>query len=111
VGVNLIGRTPPGTHLPETMDEEESYQHVFYYFRQSLKILAMEPEPQCGAQRNFNVAGELKDQILSGRYLIGVPSRLGFECTPGRDNLMISLVSQCALRVHPKCSRAGAVTY
>ena len=60
-----------GDPPPETMDAEETYHHVFYYFVQALRILAMDPEPQCEAQGNYNVAFELKDEILSGRYLIG----------------------------------------
>ena len=31
----------------------------------------MDPEPQCEAEGNFNVAQELKNEILSGRYVIG----------------------------------------
>jgi hypothetical protein len=31
----------------------------------------MDPEPQCDAQGNYNVAYELQSEILSGRYLIG----------------------------------------
>jgi hypothetical protein len=53
------------------MDAEETYQHVFFYFIQALRILAMDPEPQCEAQGDFNVAQELKNEILSGRYIIG----------------------------------------
>ena len=53
------------------MDAEETYQHIFFYFIQALGILAMDPEAQCEAEGNFNVAQELKNEILSGRYVIG----------------------------------------
>jgi hypothetical protein len=66
-----MDRTSPDAQSSEPMDAEETYQHVFIYFIQALKILAMDPEPQCEAQGNFNVAQELKDEILSGRYVVG----------------------------------------
>lgn len=55
----------------ETMGPEETYHHVFFYFIQALRVLAMDPELQCEAQGNYNVAFELQSEILSGRYLIG----------------------------------------
>jgi hypothetical protein len=64
-------RESPDAQSAEIMDDEETYQHVFFYFVQSLRILAMDPEPQCEAQGDYNVAIELKDEILSGRYVIG----------------------------------------
>ena len=66
-----MDRASPDAQSSEPMDAEETYQHVFFYFIQALWILAMDPEPQCEAQGNFNVAQELKNEILSGRYLIG----------------------------------------
>jgi hypothetical protein len=53
------------------MDEEEKYEHAFFYFIKALRILAMDAEPQCDAEGNFNVAQELQYEILCGRYVIG----------------------------------------
>ena len=50
----------------ETMDSEENYQHVFFYPIKALRILAMDAEAQCEAEGDFNVAQELKYEILSG---------------------------------------------
>ena len=63
--------TPSGDPPTETMGPEETYHHVLFYFIQALKVLAMDPEPQCEAQGNYNVAFEPQSEILSGRYLIG----------------------------------------
>jgi hypothetical protein len=63
--------TSQGDPPTETMGPEETYHHVFFYFIKALRILAMDPEPQCEAQGNYNVAFELQSEILSGRYLIG----------------------------------------
>jgi hypothetical protein len=53
------------------MDAEEKYQNIFFHFIKALRVLAMDPEPQCEAEGNFNVAQELQYEILSGRYVIG----------------------------------------
>lgn len=53
------------------MDAEEKYQNIFFYFIKALRVLAVDPEPQCEAEGNFNVAQELQYEILSGRYVIG----------------------------------------
>jgi hypothetical protein len=56
--------------LPDSMDAEETFHHVFFYFIGTLRILAMEPELQCEVQGNYNVAFELQQDTHSGRYLI-----------------------------------------
>jgi hypothetical protein len=66
-----MDRALPDTQSSEPMDDEEKYQHIFFYFIRALRILAMDAESQCDAERNFNVAQELKYEILSGRYVIG----------------------------------------
>ena len=66
-----VDRASPDAQSSEPMDAEDAYQHILFYFIQALRILAMDPEPQCEAERNFNVAQELKNEILSGRYVIG----------------------------------------
>jgi hypothetical protein len=53
------------------MDDEEKYQHIFFYFIKALRILSMDSGSQCDAEGNVNVAQELKYEILSGRYVIG----------------------------------------
>jgi hypothetical protein len=59
------------TQPEEAMDEEEKYQHIFFYFIRALRTLAMDAEPQCDSQGNFNVAQELQHEVLCGRYVIG----------------------------------------
>jgi hypothetical protein len=64
-------RTSPGNRPTEPMDAEEKYHNIFLHFVNALRILAMDPEPQCHAEGNYNVAQELQYEILSGRYVIG----------------------------------------
>ncbi len=54
-----------------TMDAEEKYHQIFLEFSRALTSLAMEAAQQCETQGDFNVAQELKYEILSGRYVIG----------------------------------------
>src|SRR5258708_34651800 len=53
------------------MDTEEKYQHIFFYFIKALRVLAMDPQSQCEAEGNFNVAQEIQYEIRSGRYVLG----------------------------------------
>jgi hypothetical protein len=53
------------------MDAEEKYQQIFSEFAHALRSLAMDADPQCESEGNFNVAQELQYEILSGRYVIG----------------------------------------
>jgi hypothetical protein len=64
-------RTSPGNQPTEPMDAEEKYHNIFLHFVNALRILAMDPEPQCSAEGDFNVGQELQYEILSGRYVIG----------------------------------------
>jgi hypothetical protein len=63
-------RSPQDAPPSEIMDAEETFHNVFFYFIAGLRILAMEPEAQCEAQGNYNVAQELQQEALSGRYLV-----------------------------------------
>lgn len=53
------------------MDAEEKYQQIFLEFARALRSLAMDAGPQCESEGDFNVAQELKYEILCGRYVIG----------------------------------------
>lgn len=63
--------TSSGKQPDSPMDTEEKYHNIFLHFVNALRILAMEPESQCHAEGNYNVAQELQYEILSGRYVIG----------------------------------------
>jgi hypothetical protein len=64
-----MDRAPPGAPPTDTMDAEETFHNVFSQFIATLRFLAMEPEAVCEAQGN-NVAFELQQEALSGRYLV-----------------------------------------
>jgi hypothetical protein len=53
------------------MDAEEKYQQIFSEFARALRSLAMHADAQCESEGDFNVAQELKYEILCGRYVIG----------------------------------------
>jgi hypothetical protein len=61
----------PGKQPESPMNAEEKYHNIFLHFVNALRILAMDPESQCHAEGDFNVAQELQYEILSGRYVIG----------------------------------------
>jgi hypothetical protein len=71
--------TSPGNQPDGPMDKEEKYHNIFFHFVNALRILAMDPESQCHAEGNFNVAQELQYEILSGRYVIGKGKLNEFE--------------------------------
>jgi hypothetical protein len=66
-----MNRTSPIDETLATMDAEEKYQQIFSEFARALRSLAMDADPQCESAGDFNVAQELKYEILSGRYVIG----------------------------------------
>ncbi|HEY2675709.1 MAG TPA: hypothetical protein VGI65_01990 [Steroidobacteraceae bacterium] len=53
------------------MDAEEKYHQIFSQFARALRSLAMDADPQCESEGDFNVAQELQYEILCGRYVIG----------------------------------------
>jgi hypothetical protein len=73
------------------MDAEEQYQNIFFHFIKALRVLGMDPERQCNAEGNFNVAQELQYEILSGRYIIG-KGRLN----PSEEGAVTNLASAVA---------------
>jgi hypothetical protein len=55
----------------EDIDQEEIYHNNFHYFVQAVRRLAFEPDAQCRAEGDYNVAQELQYEIIIGRCLIG----------------------------------------
>jgi hypothetical protein len=53
------------------IDPKEIYHNDFHYFFLALKRLALEPDAQCRAEGDYNVAQELQYEIVIGRCLIG----------------------------------------
>jgi hypothetical protein len=53
------------------IDPEEIYHNDFHYFFLALRRLALEPDAQCRAEGDYNVAQELQYEIVIGRCLIG----------------------------------------
>jgi len=55
----------------EPLGAEESFRNGCHYFLQALEILSRDPERQCKEMGDYNVAWELKDDVMAGRYLLG----------------------------------------
>jgi hypothetical protein len=51
------------------IDPEEIYHNDFHYYVLALRRLALEPDAQCRAEGDYNVAQELQHEILIGRCL------------------------------------------
>jgi hypothetical protein len=53
------------------IDPEEIYHNDFHLYVLALRRLALEPDAQCRAEGDYNVARELQYEIVIGRCLIG----------------------------------------
>jgi hypothetical protein len=53
------------------IDPEEIYHNDFHYYVLAVRRLALEPDAQCRAEGDYNVAQELQYEIIIGRCLIG----------------------------------------
>jgi hypothetical protein len=53
------------------IDPEELYHNDFHHYFLALRRLALEPDAQCRAEGDYNVAQELQYEIIIGRCLIG----------------------------------------
>ncbi len=52
------------------MDPEEARHNAYFYFIEAVATLAAEPTTQCERMGDHNVAWEIKDDVLAGRYLV-----------------------------------------
>jgi len=55
--------------MSESIDED-AYANNYHYFQRSLAILSQDADEQCLAMDNFNVAGEIKDEVISNGYAV-----------------------------------------
>lgn len=59
---------------PQDLSENEEYANAYHHFHKALAILASDAETQCEIMGNFNVAWEIKDDILRGiRVILDLP--------------------------------------
>ena len=57
--------------VPEPISTEEAFHNGFYYFLCAVEVLSHDPERQCAEIGDYNVAWELKNDVMAGRYLLG----------------------------------------
>lgn len=55
----------------EPLDAEEAFHNGFYYFLRAAETLSLDADSQCKEMGDSNVAWELKDDVMAGRYLLG----------------------------------------
>ena len=81
------------SHDQEPLSEREAFENGFWYFSESLEILAAPAHVQCERMGNYNVAWELKDDVQAAGYLLQSPSsgRLSVEQRQGISNMVQSL--------------------
>lgn len=48
---------------------DEARHNAYFYFIEAVATLAAEPATQCERMGDYNVAWEIKDDVLAGRYL------------------------------------------
>ena len=66
VGFAVNGK---GERMSEPVDED-AYANNYWYFRRSLGVLSQDAEEQCQAMDFFNVARELKDDVLGNGHAV-----------------------------------------
>ena len=59
--------------MDNSISKEEAFQTSYRAFINAVEILSQSPETQCNLLGNYNVAWELKDEIISGKYLYENP--------------------------------------
>jgi hypothetical protein len=52
-------------------DDESEFHSGYRVFLQSVEMLSTSPEEQCELMGDYNVAWELKDDVLRGKYFVG----------------------------------------
>lgn len=50
--------------------DEDAYANNYHYFQDSLVVLGKDAEAQCQSMNYFNVAWEIKDEIISNGYAV-----------------------------------------
>ncbi|SFU47955.1 hypothetical protein SAMN04489707_1005121 [Paenacidovorax caeni] len=56
---------------PHPIEEDSALQSSMRVFIDAVEMLAMPAAEQCQAMGDYNVAWELKDDVVAGRYLLG----------------------------------------
>lgn len=54
--------------------ERGEFESCYYHFIEALQVLAQDAPTQCETMGNYNVAWELKDDLLRGTHLLNYPS-------------------------------------
>lgn len=73
--------------------ERGEFENSYYYFVRALQVLAQDAPTQCETMGNYNVAWELKDDLLRGAHLLNYASsgRLTLEQKRGILDLVAAL--------------------
>ena len=58
----------------KVLPEKEAFANAYYYFVRALDVLAADAATQCERMGNFNVAWEIRNDVVSGAYVINMPN-------------------------------------
>ncbi len=81
---------PEGQKIPK----EEEYANAFFYFHKSLLTLAEDAKDQCEALGYFNVAWEIRDDVLRGAN--AVLDLAGAELSKEQRDVIARLTTELA---------------
>lgn len=66
--------------MEENITDKEAFETEYQVFKNAISILSEPAEKQCEIMGNYNVACELKDDVLAGLFLLKNPaSHLTYE--------------------------------
>lgn len=92
--------------MTDEISAEELFHHYFHYFSLALKVLEMDAVAQCNAMNNFNVAWEIRDDLL--RDAAGILNYSDGDLSAGQRTLMHKLVID--LEAIPTAAMSGGRT-
>lgn len=58
----------------KVLSDKDAFANAYYYFVQALEVLAADASTQCDRMGNFNVAWEIKDDVVRGASVMYMPN-------------------------------------
>jgi len=59
--------------MSDEVSEKEGFELSYQVFLKTLRLVSKDAESQCEIMDYYNVAGELKDELSAGMYLLNLP--------------------------------------
>lgn len=71
IALGRMNKKPNPVNDADLITDEEEFHSSFRVFLNAVEMLAASPEEQCQLMGNYNVAWELKEDVSTGKYLVG----------------------------------------